>query len=668
MKYRHLFTPLKIGPVTLRNRICMPAIHLHYDDAGEVTDRLIEFYRVRAAGGAALLTVGGCSIDEPGGGAMMPSLYNDSFIPGMKRMTDAIHKHGALIGAQLFHSGRYSYSFLFGIEPVAPSSIPSKLTHVMPRELTKEEIAEIIKSFGDATERAVKAGFDAVEVIGSAGYLLCQFLSPLTNKRTDEYGGSIENRMRFPREVITEVKKRAGAKCALLVRMAGNDFMGLHANRDEVLQFARMYESAGVDAINVTGGWHESLVPQITGHLPAGGYTYLARDIKEVVKIPVLASNRMGNPEIAEQVLRFGFADAINMGRPLLADPEIPNKAMKGISAGIRPCISCNQECLDNVFKALPTACTVNPACGDEAGYVSRKKKADHAKKIAVVGSGPGGCEAARVARIRGHNVTVFEKSGRIGGQIHDACVAPGKAVYGELVRFYGFETGRLGVNIRTNTEATAELLANDKFDSVIIASGSSQVRPPIKGVNAPHVVFARDVLEGKADWTEDVVIIGAGGVGLDTAHLIADSDTISGDMVKFLIVNDAEPVEKIRQLASRKRRGITVVDMLDKAGKDVGKSTKWVILQELKRLGIEFALGAVVEEIKPDCVVINQGGKISSIPASTVILAAGAKSDNNLAGQLKGKIGEVIVVGDAISPRNITSAIREGAEAGMKV
>jgi 2,4-dienoyl-CoA reductase (NADPH2) len=666
MEYRHLFKELKIGPMTLRNRICMPAMHMGYEDAGEMTDREIDFYAARAEGGVGLITIGGCSIDLPGGGAIMIALYDDMFLPGLTKLADAVHKHGAKLSAQLFHSGRYSYAFMFGIDPVAPSPIPSTLTRVMPKELTKEEIDGIVKAFGDATARCVKAGFDAVEVIGSAGYLINQFLSPLTNRRTDEYGGTFENRSRFAREVITEVKKNAGDGCAVLVRIAGNNFMGQHDSRDEVFEIAKLYETLGVDGLNVTGGWHESHVPQITGNLPPAGYAYLARDLKETLRIPIIASNRIGNPKLAEEVLRWGFADAVNLGRSLIADPEIPNKAKDGREKEIRPCICCNQECMDRLFNGMTTLCTVNPAAGFEAE--SGIGRAEALKKVAVVGGGPGGCEAARTAALRGHDVTLFEASGRIGGQLFDASRAPGKDMYRDLAKYHENELERLGVRVKRNTAPSADQLKAGGFDAVVVAAGSSQIKPPVKGADLPHVVMARDVLEGRNDWTEDVVIIGAGGVGLDTAHVIAERDTISGEMVKFLLVNDAEPVEKLRTLASKIRRRITIVDMLEKAGKDVGKSTKWVILQELNRLGVRFVLGAKVLEIKPGSIVVEKNGETITIPATTVVLAAGARPDNGLVAQCKGNFSAVIPVGDCVAPRNITEAIREGFEAGRKI
>lgn len=666
MQFRHLFTPLAIGPMTIRNRIAMPAMHLHYDEAGEVTDRFIDFYAARAKGEVGLITVGGCSIDMPGGGAMMPGLYDDAFVPGWQRFTGACHAHGARVGAQLFHSGRYSYSFLFGIEPVAPSPVASKLTRQTPHELTVDEIAAVVKAFGGAAARAVAGGFDMVEVIGSAGYLLCQFISPIANRRNDGYGGSFENRLRFPREVIREVKARIGGKAALMVRIAGNDFMGAHASRDDVFAVARMYEEEGVQALNVTGGWHESIVPQITGHLPAGGFAYLARDIRERVGIPVFASNRLGRPEDAEEVLRRGFADGVNMGRPLLADAEIPLKARTGRAGEIRPCISCNQECLDNVFNGLATACAVNPACGIEREFTLDRAPAR--RKVAVVGGGVGGCEAARTAAIRGHDVTIFERSGRLGGQIHDATVAPGKDAYAELGRFHEREIKRLGVTVRLDTAPDAAALKAAGFEEVIVATGSSQVRPPVPGIDKPHVLFAREVLEMRHDWTDDVVIVGAGGVGLDTAHVIADRDTIPAAMVKFLVDNDAEPVETIRRLSTKARRRITVIDMLDKPGKDVGRSTKWVILQEVKRLGVQMVMSATLVAVHDDHVEVEVGGQRKKVPATTVILAAGARPDQEAYREIKAAFPGAFLVGDAQSARNITQAIREGAEAGRRI
>ncbi|MFA6032982.1 MAG: FAD-dependent oxidoreductase [Myxococcota bacterium] len=666
MEYRHLFKELDVGPMKLKNRIAMPAIHLGYEDGGELTDRFIEFYRARAVGGAGLLTVGGAAVSEAGGGAMMMGIHDDRFIPGLKKLVAAIHSGGSRAGVQLYHGGRYSYSFMFGVEPVAPSALASRLTRIMPHELTTEEVREVVKQFGDATGRAAEAGFDLVEAIGSAGYLICQFISPITNLRTDEYGGTLDNRMRFAREVIAAIKKQAGDKMAVIVRIAGNEFMGGHDYRDDVLQVARMYEEAGVHALNVTGGWHESRVPQITGHLPAGGYAYLARDIREVVRIPVFASNRIGDPHLAEKILRKGFADIINMARPLMADPELPNKVRTGRESEIRPCISCNQECLDNVFNGIPTGCTANPESGCEGEY--RYEKAPVPRRVAIIGGGPAGCEAARAAALRGHEVELFEKSARIGGQLFDASRAPGKGVYRDLAAFHSSELKRLGIKVRLQSVPTPATLGEGGFDAVVVATGSSQVRPPIPGVHQEHVVFARDVLEGHRDWTEDVVIIGAGGVGLDTAHFIADEDTIDGAMTKFLLDNDAEPVEKIRKLCSRARRRITVVDMLEKAGKDVGRSTKWVILQELRRLGVEMIMSCRVVEIGGNEITVEYGGARRKIPATTVIIAAGAKSDNELAAELKPLFKEVLTVGDAVSPRNITQAIREGLRAGLKV
>ncbi|MBE9547170.1 MAG: NADH:flavin oxidoreductase, partial [Proteobacteria bacterium] len=384
-----LFTPIDIGNLKLKNRIVMPAMHLNYTPDGEVTDKLIAFYEERAKGGAALIIVGGCAVDEYGGYLNMIGISDDRFIPGLKRLTDVVHRHGALIASQLFHGGRYIHSSFIGRSPVAPSPIASGLTREEPREMTIEDIKYTTDSFARAAERAKEAGFDAVEIIGSAGYLITQFLSPITNKRTDEYGGSFENRMRFGLEVAGAVRNAVGKDFTVLIRLGGNDFMpGGNTNR-EIRLFAAELEKCGIDAFDITGGWHESRVPQITMGVPRGGYTYLARGVKKVVSKPVISCNRINDPFLADKIIREGSADMAGFARGLIADPEMPNKARNGRLNEITPCIGCNQGCLDNVFVMKPIECMVNPRAGREldAPPIS---KTETPKKVMVIGGGPG--------------------------------------------------------------------------------------------------------------------------------------------------------------------------------------------------------------------------------------------------------------------------------------
>jgi 2,4-dienoyl-CoA reductase (NADPH2) len=666
MRFPHLFEPLRAGPVVLKNRVVMPALHLHHDDLGRVSDRLVHFYAARANGGAALLVVGGCSVDLAGGGPLMPILYDDEAHPGFTRLASVIHEGGALAGVQLFHAGRYSYSFVLGEEPVAPSPLPSRLTGHMPRELDHVGIVAVIRSFGDAAERATKAGFDVVEVLGSAGYLLSEFLSPLTNQRTDEWGGSLENRMRLPREVVAEVRRRVGPSVAVSVRVSGSEFMGDFAHREELPVVARMYGEAGADLLNVTGGWHESRVPQITGHVPTAAFAYLARRIKEAVAIPIVAANRIDAPSVAEELLRGGWADAVSMGRPLLADPELPAKARDGREAEIRPCIACNQECLDAAFEARPVGCTVNPKAGHEGKAPAGPALA--ARKVAVVGAGVAGLEAARTARLRGHEVTLFEHRGELGGDVARATGIPGKGPYLGLLRFYAGQMDRLGVEVLTDTPIDADMLVRQGFEAVILATGATPLVPPIPGVDRPHVFPARDALSGRRPVGRDVVILGAGGLGLDLAYHLADADTISAETVKFLLIQEAEPVEVIRDLAMRPHRRITLVEKLAKAGRGVGRSTRWILLQELDRRGVRILLTATLVAIETDHVLVDQRGTRLSVPADTVLLAAGSVPSTELFEACSGRFETVLLVGDASGVRDITSAIREGMEAGEGV
>ncbi|MEJ2717101.1 MAG: NADH:flavin oxidoreductase [Deltaproteobacteria bacterium] len=383
-----LFEPISIGPVSLANRIVMTAMHLNYTPNGEVNDKFIDFYRARACGGVGLIIVGGAEIDDEACGIdLFLSIKDDRFIPGLKRYTDSIHEEGGKSAVQLYMAGAYSFCGMKGLPVLAPSEYVSQLSRQKTTAMTLEDIERVQQDFVQAARRAKEAGFDAVEVLGSAGYLICQFLSPKTNSREDEYGGPLENRMRFGLEVVQKVRQEVGPETALIVRVAGNDFVpGSHTN-NEARVFARACQEKGADCINVTGGWHESRVPQITMDLPQAGFAYLARGIKENVDVPVVSCNRINDPLIAEEVLHQGVADLIGMGRGLIADPEFPNKAREGRFDEIRRCVACNQRCFDHVFMLRPVGCIVNPAAGREAE--TQITRTDRPKKILVAGAGP---------------------------------------------------------------------------------------------------------------------------------------------------------------------------------------------------------------------------------------------------------------------------------------
>ncbi|KJS67306.1 MAG: NADH:flavin oxidoreductase [Peptococcaceae bacterium BICA1-7] len=661
-----LFKPIRIGGMELKNRISMPAIHHNYTPDGFVNDRLVKYYETRARGGAGLIIVGGCTIDMIGIGPKMIGLHDDKYIEGLKRLTGAVKGAGAKIAAQLYQAGRYTHSFFIGQQAIAPSPIASKFTGEVPREMTSEDIEMVIESFGEAALRAKKAGFDAVEIIASAGYLICQFLSPITNQRTDQYGGSWENRCRFGIEVVKRVRARAGSDFTVLVRLSGNDFMpGSNTNKEAAL-FAAELEKAGADCFNVTGGWHETRVPQITGDLPRGGFAYLASGVKAAVSVPVIASNRINDPEVAERILISGQADMVNIGRPMIADPHFANKAQNGRHKSIRKCLACNQGCMDMVFSAQEVHCAVNPLAGRE--YEISVEPAASARKVLVIGGGPAGMEAALTAASRGHQVTLWEKSGRLGGQVHYAAAPSGKKEFLSLVYYYEHELNEKGVKVELNREATAGDVVRQGADVVVVATGAGPAGAPFM-VSAPEKVYtALEVLDGTAILGREVVVVGGGAVGCETAVTIAEMGTISAETLKFLMENEAESYETLLGLLNRGTKNVTVVELLKGIGRDIGKSTRWVVMKNIKRLGIKVIDQAGVKEVNGQGVLIEREGQETLIPADSVVLSVGSRPVNGLAGELQGKVSQLHIIGDASSPRKITEAIREGFELAVKI
>ena len=665
MEFPHLFSPITIQNMALENRIVMTAMHLGYTPKGEVTDQLVNFYAERARGGVGLAIVGGCPVDEAGGMIGMVSLYDDRFIPGLKRLTHAVQNNGAKIAAQLYQAGRYTHSVMIGGQkPISASAVRSRLTGETPRALELEEIPGVQDKFAEAAVRARDAGFDAVEILGSAGYLISQFLSPITNLREDAYGGSFENRMRFGIETIMKVRKALGPDYPILLRIAGNDFMeGSNTNR-EAKQFAAAAETAGVDLFNVTGGWHETRVPQLTMGVPRKAYVYLARGIRGAVSVPVISSNRINDPNTAEEVLRSGGADLITMARGLLADPDLPNKARTGKSRLIYHCVACNQGCFDSIFQGRPATCMVNPRAGREAEL--QVKPAAKSRKIVVVGGGPAGMTVACTAKDRGHQVVLMEKSERLGGQILLNHLIPGR---GEL------ETAAIdmihniqdkGVEMVLGKTATPENIFKMAPDVVVVATGARPAIPNIKGIDGDNVIQAWELLEQDRETGEKVVVLGGNAVGLEAALFLASQGTLSPEVLHFLMVNRAETFETLSHLLDRGSKQVTVVEMTKKAGADVGLTTKWTLMGELKRLGVKIltqteAVGITVEGLQ---VIDAQGSGF--IPADTVVLAAGSRAENGLAEALGDQAPEIHVIGDAKKPRNVLVAIREGFQLGL--
>lgn len=665
MDYPNLLSSVRVRSLTLRNRIVMPAMHLPQPSGRSPNENLAAFYDERARGGAALVMIGGCGVDIAGSGAYMLGIEHDGYGDEYRRLNERLKRHGAATGIQLFHAGRYARSVETGEQPVAPSPVRSRLTGETPRELSVAEIRQIIASFAAAALRVKRWGYDAVEVIGSAGYLISQFLSPLTNRRTDGYGGTPEARAAFLVELVRAMREAVGDELPLMLRLSGSDFVEGGNTLAETTVVARAAVAAGVDIVNVTGGWHETRVPQISGFVPPAGFAYLARRIRASVRDLggiVVASNRINDPEVAERVIEQGDADLVSMGRALIADPALPEKVARG--GTIVPCVACNQSCFDQIFEHHPVSCLVNPRSGHEAEGDGRPPAS--IKRVVVIGGGPAGCTAAIGAAERGHRVVLFEKD-RIGGKATLTARSYGKSEWARLERYYESRIEELGITLRRAVEATETEILAAAPDCVIISTGSVPVIPPIPGVDLPHVLTADAVLAGAPSGRE-VVVIGGGAVGCEVALELALVGSATPDQIYFLLVNGAEGYEMLRSLAVQGSKRVTIVEMLPKLGEDIGRTTRWTYMEELKRRGVRMLTSTKALAIRRDSVTIEGRSGPEVLAADTVVLATGYRPDRRLADALQGKVRELFVIGDAAEVGDAAAAIRRGYEIGASI
>ena len=662
-----IFEPIQIGQLEVKNRIYMPAMHLNMAREFEVTDQLTDFYAERARGGAGMICVGYATVDELSGTTLNIGAHKDDFIPGLNRLATAIQENGAHCAVQINHAGRYNMSFfLNGKQPVAPSAIPSKMTRETPRELELDEIPQVIDHFAQAALRVRKAGFDAVEVLSGTGYLISEFLSPLTNQRSDEYGGSFENRMRFGLEIMRAIRKTAGEDFPLIVRMNGNEFMPGGLKHKDLKIYAQRLADEGVDTLCINVGWHEARVPQIVSEVPRGVFAYLSRSIREVVNVPVIASHRINDPELAREMISDGMCDMVAMGRSLIADPYLPEKAETGREKEIIHCIACAQGCFDNLFKLKSVECLCNPRAGHERENCV--EKAETSQLVMVIGGGPGGMSAALAASDRGHFVTLYEKSGQLGGQLHLAAAPPGREEFAVLAQDLENQLAAKSIRVMLSYAADEVLIQKEKPDAVILATGATPIVPSIPGADLPHVIQAWDVLEDKHRVGHRLVIIGGGAVGVETALFLAERGTLSGDAIRFLLVNRAEDPEDLYEMAIRGTKDILLIEMIDKIGKDIGKSTRWGMLQGMSRSGIQTRTATKALEITESGVRIESGDTVEEIPADTVILGMGSAPHNPLQAFVE-KMGiPCTVVGDARQIARAFDAIHEGFAAGKAI
>lgn len=626
---KKLFEPISIGPVKLKNRFVMLAMGMFMGTPSRhVNDRVKAYHEERAKGGAGMIIVGILPVVN-----VDPSLANqigisrDDHVPGLREIVKIIHDNGAKAFAQigLEHYWRNGNN---PSELVGPSSVQALSRRPAPRPMTIEDMRQMTQDFADAGRRAREAGFDGVEIHMGTGFILSLFLSTFSNKRTDEYGGTVENRARFPIEVIKAVRAKIGPDMALSCKMSAHDFMEGGNTLEEYQKVAPLLEKAGVQAINVAAGWHESAVPVSVAMVPQGGFAYLSEGIKKVVKIPVISGYRIVSPLVAADILNKNQADLIGMARALLCDPDLPNKVKAGLLDEVRPCIACCR-CLDDALDDKTALCSSNARLGRELEYVI--KKADKPKKVFVIGGGPGGMEAARVAALRGHQVTLFEKKDSLGGQLPVAAMPSYKREMNGLVEYFAYQMKNTGVKVRLGVEAGEEVILKEKPDAVIIATGAESIVPNIPGIRGGNVATAIDVLSGKKDVGSRVIIIGGGLIGCETAEYLLS-----------------------------KGKQITIVEMLDKIGKDIGASYRWLILSRLRKAGVRMEVKAKAEEINERGVVISRDGAKQAIESDNVVVAVGMRANNALVEKLQGKVNNLHVIGDASSPRRIREAVDE--------
>jgi len=632
-----LFEPASIGTMELKNRIIMAPMGTFFaDEDGLVTERLCRYYAERARGGVALIVVEVTAVAPEGkASARELRVYGDGVIPGLKRLVDTVHRNGAKIAIQFHHAGRQRRAEPADGPPgppVAPSAIPCRLMKVMPRALTIGEIEALVEAFAEAARRAQEAGFDAVMYHGAHGYLICEFLSPYSNKRTDKYGGDLDGRMRFALEIVARSKEKVGSDFPILFRISADEYVPGGLNIDETCIMAQRLQDAGVHCVDVSVGNYESGQIVQSGWLPRGCLVPLAMEIKKAVTIPVSVAGRINDPVLANSIIEQGKSDFVSLGRALLADAEFANKAREGRLEDIRMCTACCL-CMDTVVaNDQPLICAVNATVGKEEE--STLVPASRSKRVLVVGGGPAGMEAARVAALRGHVVTLYEKERVLGGQLTIAAVPPGKQELANITKFLGHELSKLGVHVRMGERATVEAIVEMKPDAVVIATGSFTALPDIEGASLPHVVLARDVLRDSKMVGQRVVVVGGGRVGCETADLL---------------VNQGKEVTLVRMSGHGHLAG------------DMGVLTRTQYLVRLRQLPMTIEANSPVEKITKEGVIIRKDGKSTLVQADSVVLAPMPKPDNRLAEQLKDITPELHVIGDCAEPRGIADAIHEG-------
>ena len=639
-----IFEPIQINSMELKNRLVVPAMGTNFANPdGTVSEHLRDYLVARADGGFGLIITEITAISPYGKGTPNQlSIWDDKFIPGFKDLAKATHARGAKIAVQLYHPGRQTFSFLTGRTLVAPSAIACPVCREIPRELSVEEILELEEQFAEAARRAKEAGMDAIEIHGAHGYLVAQFMSGYANRRSDAYGGDLEGLLRFPTDIIHKIRAKVGPDYPIIFRLSGDERVAGGRTIQETKTIIPLLEQAGANAFHVSTGVYASFNYIIAPMAISPGYNVnAAAEVKKATSVPVIAVGRVNDPRMAEEILKEDQADLVSMGRASLADPELPKKAAEGNYEDIRWCIGCNQGCIDRILdlEEAGISCLVNPSVGKEREMAFTP--ASQSKKVLVVGGGPGGMEAARVAALRGHEVYLYEKEEKLGGQFKLAAIPPCKQEITKIINYLSIQIKKAGVKVALGKEVTEETIDELQPEVVVIATGGTPLIPEIPGVRGERIVTAHDVLRGKVPPGRRGLIVGGGMVGCETADFLGQ---IMGCRV-------------------------TLVEALPRVAQDVGAATRYFLLQRLAQEKASIITSALVKRFVKDGAILERNGKEETLSGfDTVVLAMGVAPVNELAEKVRGKTKEMYVIGDAKQPRKALDAIAEAAEIGRKV
>ncbi|SBT19447.1 2,4-dienoyl-CoA reductase [NADPH] [Marinomonas gallaica] len=632
--YPHSFTPLDLGFTTLKNRFLMGSMHTGLEEVDQDGDRLAAFYSARARGGVGLIVTGGYSPNAEG--SPYPFPYHPPRLEVHQKVTEAVHREDGKICLQILHTGRYA----FHPNLVAPSAIQAPINQFTPHELTDETIEKQINDFVNMAVFAQQAGYDGVEVMASEGYLLNQFICQRTNHRDDGWGGDYANRIRLPVAIVERIRQAVGGDFIIIFRLSMLDLVEGGSSVEEVIELGQAVEKVGASIINTGIGWHEARIPTIATCVPRAGFAWVTKHFKDAFTIPVIATNRINTPEVAEQVLAQGQADMVSMARPFLADPDFVHKAQRQQSESINTCIACNQACLDHVFEGKIASCLVNPqACHETELLIT---PAEDPRHITVIGAGPAGLAAATTAAKCGHKVTLIDANDRIGGQFNVAKTIPGKSEFSETLRYFTHQLKDLGVTLRLNTNANVQSLNESNADHVLIASGIRPRTPDIKGIEHSKVVSYLDVLKGRVVVGQRVAIIGAGGIGFDTAEFLLGEDKRVQTDTEFAEEWGIDQTLQHRgglndhsqqnELSASPRRTIYLLQRKSsKVGAKLGKTTGWIHRAQLNKHGVKMLSGCNYSHIDDQGLWLTRDGEQTCLDVDTIIVCAGQDSDRRL-------------------------------------